>query len=286
MPPPPRDTPPPLPPRPQRADGAFELHFALGARGGTVLRHLFQQAPLRILFPTPEPGEPPLAALVNCAGGLAGGDALRQAVRLEAGAHATLGTAAAEKIYRSLGPEARIGTELALGPGAALEWIPQETILFDGARLHRRMRVDLAEGARLLAAETLVFGRAARGERLRMGSVFDAWRLHGPAGLVWADALSLSGDLATPLAAPFGFAGAEALGTLLLAGPGAEAGREVLRVLPEVAPGGATLPRPGLLLARWLGGAAAVRAAVGAGIAALRAAALGRPPRLPRLWTT
>ena len=159
------------PPRHQRADGAFELRF--GPDGG--LRHLFQQAPLRVLFPTPEPGEPPLAAAVNCAGGLAGGDALRQEVRLEAGARAVVSTASAEKVYRSLGAaDARVSTSLALGPSAVLEWIPQETILFDGARLERRLRAELAEGAVLLAAETLVFGRAARGEQMRSGALLDA----------------------------------------------------------------------------------------------------------------
>jgi urease accessory protein len=270
------------PPRHQRADGAFELRFGPGG----ALRHLFQQAPLRVLFPSPEPGEPPLAAVVNCAGGLAGGDALRQEVRLEAGARATVSTAAAEKVYRSLGPETRVATRLSLGPGARLEWMPQETILFDGARLERRLRADLAEGATLLAAETLVFGRAARNERMRSGALLDAWRVVGPDGLLWADALALPDDPGEALAAPFGFAGAEALGTLLLAGAGAEAGRDLLRAMGAAAPGGATLPRPGLLLARWLGSAPAVRASVGTAIVALRAGLLGLAPRLPRLWTT
>jgi urease accessory protein len=280
----PRDM-PPLPSRHQRADGAFDLVFGRAPRG-TVLRDLYQQSPLRILFPTPEPGEPPTAALLNCAGGLAGGDALRQSVRLEAGAQATLSTAAAEKVYRSLGPETRVETAIVLEAGAVLEWIPQETILFDGARFLRGMRAELAPGATLLAAEALVFGRAARGETMTRGLVRDRWRLHGPQGLLWADALALEGDLAALLAAPFGFAGAEALGTLLLAGGDAVAGRDLLRGLPEVAPGAATIPRPGLLLARWLGRAAAVREAVGMAIVALRAAQLGLPARLPRLWTT
>ena len=276
----PRDAPPP--PRHQRADGALELRFGPGG----ALRHLFQQAPLRARVPTPEPGEPPLAAVVNCAGGLAGGDALRQEVRLEAGARAVVSTATAEKVYRSLGAaDARVSTGLALGPGAVLEWIPQETILFDGARLERRLRADLAEGATLLAAETLVFGRAARNERMRSGALLDAWRVVGPDGLLWADALALPDDPGEALAAPFGLAGAEALGTLLLAGPGAEAGRDLLRAMDAAAPGGSTLPRPGLLLARWLGPAAAVRASVGGAIVALRAGLLGLPPRLPRLWT-
>jgi urease accessory protein len=280
----PRDT-PPLPSRHQRADGAFELTFGVSPRG-TVLRDLYQTAPLRILFPTPEPGEPPTAALLNCAGGLAGGDALRQALRLEAGACATLSTAAAEKVYRSLGPETRIESHVTLGAGAVLEWIPQEAILFDGARLARRMRVDLAPGAVLLAAEMLVFGRAARGERMTQGLVRDRWRIHGPDGLLWADALALEGAIGEQLAAPFGFAGAEALATLLLAGGDAATGRDLLRSLPVVAPGGATIPRPGLLLARWLGPASVVRQSVGAAIVALRAASLGLPARLPRLWTT
>ena len=272
----------------QRADGAFDLEFAHGSRG-TVLRHLFQQAPLRILFPRPELGDPLVAALVNCAGGLAGGDRLRQAVRLGVGGRATFSTAAAEKIYRSLGPDTRIATTLGVGAGAILEWLPQETILFDGARLDRRMRVDLAAGASLLAAEILVFGRAARGETLRHGAVLDAWRIHGPDGgpdgLLWADALALEDDIGAMLAAPFGFGGAAAAGMVLLAGPEAAAGRDVLRALPEQAPGGATLPRPGLLLGRWLGQASAVRRAVGQAIVALRGGVLGLPARLPRLWT-
>jgi urease accessory protein len=267
-------------------DGAFELGFATGPRG-TVLRHLFQQAPLRVLFPDREPGEPPLGALLNCAGGLAGGDALRQSVRLEPGAEATLCTAAAEKLYRSLGPEARIDTRLSLGAGAVLEWLPQEAILFDGARLARRMEVELAEGARLLAVEMLVFGRAAAGERMRTGSVLESWRLRGPGGLhgglLWADALAFD-DPAAALADPFGFGGAEAMAMLLLAAP--EAVAAAMRDRLREAGAAATLPRPGLLLARWLGGASAVRRAAGAAIALLRGAALGRPARLPRLWTT
>lgn len=281
---PPHPDPPPRMARHQRADGAFLLRFGPGG----ALVDLYQQAPLRILFPDPEPGDPPVAALLNCAGGLAGGDVLRQSVELGAGARATLSTAAAEKVYRSLGPETRVETVLRLGPGAVFEWIPQETILFDRARLARRMSAHLAADARLLAAEILVLGRAARGERLGTGAILDSWRLHGPEGLRWADALSLSGDIAAAVDAPFGLAGAEALGTLLLAGPGAEAMLGPVRDLAPVpgAAGAATIPRPGLLLARWLGGAAPVRRAVGASIVALRAAALGLPSRLPRLWTT
>ncbi len=280
----PRDAAETAPTAHQRAAGSFALGFRTAAARGTVLCHLDQRAPLRVLFPDPEPGDPVLGAILNCAGGLAGGDTLEQGVALESGSCATLSSAAAEKVYRSLGPTTAVTTRLGLGPGATLEWIPQETILFDGARLDRRMTARLEEGARLLAAETLVFGRAARGERLRHGAVLDRWRLHGPGGaLLWADALDLPDPPAMLLDARFGFDGAEALGTLLLAAPDAA---EHLPRLRERAGGAATLPRPGLLLARWLGRAAAVRRAVGEAIIALRAAALGLPPRLPRLWST
>jgi urease accessory protein len=287
----PRDATATAAPAHQRADGAFVLGFAAsGMPAVTRLCHLEQHAPLRVLFPDPDPPDPPLAAIVNCAGGLAGGDRLRQEVHLGAGACATISTAAAEKIYRSLGPDTTVVTTLALAVGAVMEWLPQETILFDGARLDRRLRATLAEDAVLLATETLVFGRAARGERFRHGQVLDAWRLLRPDGTpFWADALALGRDPEAALRADFGFAGAGALGTMLLAAPGAERHLGLMRaVTGEAAPplrAAATVPRPGVLLARWLGEAAAVRQGVAVAIPALRAAALGLAPRLPRLWT-
>jgi urease accessory protein len=266
----------------QRADGRAELHFV---RRGAVTRlsHLHQAAPLRFLFPTPEPREPPVAALVNTAGGLAGGDAVATEVRLGAGALACVTTPAAEKVYRSLGPPTRIDVRLDLAAGATLEWLPQETILFDGARLERGLAATLAPGARLLLSEMIVFGRRARGERMRAGGLVDAWRIRQGAAALWADGITLEGDLAERLDHPFGFAGAEAMATLLLVASGPlEPLRDALRAEGVAA----SLPRPGLLLARWLGAAAPLREALGAGIRRLRAAAFGLPPALPRLWTS
>lgn len=279
----PRDLPPapPAPTRHQRADGAAELVFHATPRGPALAR-LYQQAPMRVLFPDPEPGEPPLAALVNCAGGLAGGDRIRLDVEVQAGAQALVTTPAAEKLYRSLGADTRIATTLRLAAGAQLEWLPQETILFQHARLQRSLTVQLAPDARLLAAEMLVLGRGAHGEKFRQGLLRDRWRIEGPDGLLWTDALELAGDFAPLMESPFGFAGAEAMATLLLAAPEAATLRDMLRE----AGAAATLPRPGLLLARWLGRATVVRRAVAAGLLALRPAAMGLPARLPRLWTT
>jgi urease accessory protein len=262
--------------RHQRASGLLRLR--MGPRGLASLHH---RAPLRVLFPDGERGSAPEAAVANVAGGLAGGDEVLAEIALEAGARATLTGAAAEKIYRSLGEDTRIATRLALGEGAVLEWLPQETILFEGARLDRRMEVSLAPGARLLATEMLVFGRVARGERFATGFLRDAWRVRGPDGLLWADALRLD-DPAAQIAAAFGLAGAEACGLLLLAAPDAAAQREAAR---DATGGQATLVRPGLLLLRWLGAAAEVRAGLRRALPMLRAAALGGPAALPKLWT-
>ncbi|WP_159996556.1 urease accessory protein UreD [Roseomonas sp. 18066] len=270
-------------PRHQRAHGRAELGFRHGPRG-TTLGHLYHAAPYRILFPVPEPDDLPSAALVNVGGGLAGGDSLSLEVTLEAGATAQVTTPAAEKIYRSLGDATRIDSQLSLAPGATLEWLPQETILFDGARLERRMRVAMAPDSRLLATEMLVFGRAARGELFATGALFDSWRLHRGGRLDWADALDLSGAVPARLAARFGFGAANAMALLLFAAPAPEAlaARDLLREAGL----DATLARPGLLLARWLGEASALRQSLAEALPKIRASALGLPPRLPRLWTS
>jgi hypothetical protein len=108
---------------------------------------------------------------------------------------------------------------LEAGPGAVFEWIPQETILFEGARLERRLNADIAEDATLLMAEALVFGRAARGETWRRGALQDSWRIRRGGKLLWADGLSLGEDIPADFAEPFGLANVEALGSLVLAGP-------------------------------------------------------------------
>ena len=264
----------------QRADGRAELVLGPGPAGAR-LRHLFHAAPLRLLFPETDPGDPTLGAFVNVAGGLAGGDVVSVSLTLERDARFTATTPAAEKIYRSLGAATRVASRLSVADDATCEWLPQETILFDGARLARQIDIALAPGARLLAAEMLVFGRAARGERFRHGSLHDAWRVRRDGRLIWADALRLA-DPAV-LDRRFVLDGAGAVATLLLAAPDAAEHRALARDLSE---GGAGLVAPGLLLARWAGEAGAVRAGLGTAIASLRQAALGHPPRLPRLWRT
>jgi urease accessory protein len=263
----------------ERGNGAAEIVFA--ERGGrSVLRHLYQRTPCRVLFPDPDPGEPPLGVLLTTSGGLTGGDRLRLRIAVEAGAAADVTTQAAEKLYRSLGPDTAIAIDLAVGGGARLDYLPQETILFEGARLARRTHADVASGGRLLAAEMLVFGRSARGERLTRGRVFDGWRIRQEGRLVWADALALEGDIAARLDDACALAGAEALATAIYVGADAPSRVSAARALAD---GAATVVN-GVLVARFLGAPARdVRARLVHYLQGLRALG-GRPARLPRMW--
>lgn len=267
----------------ERGHGAAEIVFARKGRG-TALARLYQRTPCRVLFPAAEEDDLPLAALLTTSGGLVGGDALRIEVAAEAGASCTIVSQAAEKIYRSLGPDVTVSAQLAVGPGAYLEWFPQETILFEGARLCRRLTASLAPKGRLLAAEMAVFGRAARGERFTRGRWFDAWEIRRDGSVVWADAQSLDGDIAAEIASPFGFAGSEAIATAVYAG--ADAARHVAtaRSLADgAARGGASLVG-GSLVARFIGAAHLVRGDLGRYLCGMREAVAGLPARLPRLW--
>jgi urease accessory protein len=112
-------------------DGAAEIGFRQ-IKGVTRLDHLYQHDPLRVLFPTPAAGEAALAVLVTTSGGLVAGDRLEIAVRLAPGALAHVTASAAEKIYRSSGRTTVIEQSLSIGADAALEFLPPETILFEG----------------------------------------------------------------------------------------------------------------------------------------------------------
>lgn len=265
----------------ERGDGAAEIVF-----GPTGLTRLYQKTPCRVLFPLPEPGDLPVAALLTTSGGLTGGDRLRVSVGTTGGARAIAATVAAEKVYRSLGPDANVNVLLTVEAGGWLEWLPQETILFDGARLVRTVDAELAPGARLLAVETLVFGRTARGERFRRGKLLDRWRVRVDGRLVWADTLQLEGAIGARLDAAAAFAGAVGFSTAVYVGEDAAEHLPLARALAEAADGqgGATLVN-GVLLARFLScDAQTLRRGLTRYLGGLRQAAAGLPPTLPRLW--
>jgi urease accessory protein len=197
-----------------RAVGRLALEVA-AARGETRRRRVAEEGPLRVRFPGPKSSDL-TAVIVNTAGGIAGGDRLDVDMTAGAGSCLTVTTAAAEKVYRSLGPESAVRVRLAIEPNAQLTWLPQETILFDGARLRRTIEVDIAADASLILAEALVFGRAAMAETMDHGSLFDRWRIRRGGKLVFAETARLDGAVSERLRAPAVAAGGAAVATMLV----------------------------------------------------------------------
>ena len=271
-------------------EGAVEISF--GRRDGvTRLAHLYQRDPLRVLFPVPAAGDPPVAVIVTTSGGLVAGDRLDIRVELTQGAAAHVTASAAEKVYRSTGRTTTIKQTLSIGPGAALEFLPPETILFDGARLRRETIVDLAPGSAFLGGDIVVFGRRARGERFASGFLREAWELRRDGELVWGDALHLEHQIGRIIDDPACFDGAAAFATMILS-PHAEDARSLLEATRVVQSSsrtaglrGAATTIAGLVIARWLAEDAAVLRRAYADLAChFRSAALGLPDRLPQVW--
>jgi urease accessory protein len=260
-----------------RARGAVSFDVQL-QDGATRRRRLRESGSLRVRFPSPE-GEGLSAVLVNTAGGIAGGDRFDIDIATGEGARLTLTTAAAEKVYRAPGPVAELNIALKAEAGAHLAWLPQETILFDRARISRRIDLDLAESASLLLCEIVVFGRAAMGERMLHGEFVDRWRLRRGGKLVFAETIRLDGEIGEKLARPAVANGGVAIGTALIV-PGDDAVVERIREAADTLSGEVGI-------STWNGFAMARFCAQDA--ARLRAdmmAVLGRASgaALPRLW--
>jgi len=211
-----------------RGSVSFDVHQIEGV---TRRRLLHESGSLRVRFPSPE-ADGLSAVFVNTAGGVAGGD--RFDIEIAAGEASRLAvtTAAAEKIYRAAGPAAQLTIALKAAAEAHLAWLPQETILFDRARVLRRIDIDLAESASLLLCEIVVFGRAAMGERMRRGEFVDRWRLRRGGRLVFAETVRLDGDIGKKLASPAIAKDGVAVGTALIV-PGDEALAARIRELSE-----------------------------------------------------
>ena len=258
-----------------RAQGAvrFDVHL----RDGITRRgDLHESGSLRVRFPSPE-AEGLSGVFVNTAGGIAGGDRFDIDIAAGEGARLTLTTAAAERPRAGWRGAARIA--LKAESGAHLAWLPQETILFDRARIVRRIDIDLADDASLLLCEIVVFGRAAMGEKMLHGEFVDRWRLRRGGRLVFAETVRLDGNIGEKLARPAIANGGVAIGTALIV-PGDEALVERIREASETFGGEVGI-------SSWNGFAMARFCAQDA--ARLRAdmmAVLGRASSvaLPRLW--
>jgi urease accessory protein len=264
-------------PNRQRARAEARGFFArVGAR--TEPARLFETGGLRWRFP--RSSNPCEAALVNTGGGVAGGDSYSIGLTLGEGAEVEATTPSAERIYRSDGPAAVITTRLTLAPGARLFWLPQETLMFEGARLERRLELDLAGEATFILAETLVFGRLAMGESQIDASLRDSWRVRRDGRLVFADETRLDHAGATLDRKAVG-AGARAVSTIVAFAPNIEARLPDLRAAlvgagSHIESGASAVD--GLLVIRILAASSdRLRAAIIASIVALGG-------RKPRLW--
>ena len=265
----------------QRASG--ELRVRLEQRNGaTVLDRLFQAGCLKARFPRGAVGGWIDIVTLNTSGGIVGGDRLTSMFDIAAGARATIASQAAERYYRALGGSAaRVRTRLSVGDNAAAEWLPQETILFDGCAMDRRLDVELSDSSWFVGVEGLIFGRAAMGERVRSGQIHDVIRVRRAERLVWHDAVRMDGEIDALLRRPAVANGAGAVASLLHVAPEAERRVDAVRAALEGLPAESGVSGwDGMLVARLLAaGAAPLRQAVTAALGALRG---GRTP--PRVW--
>ncbi|SFI26371.1 urease accessory protein UreD [Albimonas pacifica] len=273
--------------RQPRAEGEGRVSSKIRA-GRSRLDGLYQRGSAKCMLPTVYEGAALEAVLLNTAGGLTGGDRFDWTAEAGAGSHLVTTTQTAERVYRAQPHEgpARVRTRLRAGPGATLEWLPQETILFDGGALDRRLEIDLAPDAAFIGVEPLILGRAAMGETVREARFRDAWRLRIDGRLVWADGLRLEGDVGALAARAATFGGRICAATAVVAGPGAEAAVVSARNLL------ASFPGPGaeaLGAASRVNGVATVRILARDGRALRRMLAplleLWRGGSLPRPWT-
>ena len=190
---------------------------------------VYQKSPIRVLFPRTGDDRAQEAVLVNTSGGVAGGDHLQLSVTALSGASIAVTTQAAEKIYRALDESARITTKLNVGDVAKLAWLPQETIIFNHARLCRRTEIEISPGSELLALECMVLGRAARGEELSAGAIVDAWQVRKNGRLQWGDTIRLTDDVFSHLSRKALLWDSTALATLLYFGPDLEDRLQLIR---------------------------------------------------------
>ncbi len=246
--------------------------------GITRRARVHEHGSLRVRCPG-APAEELEAIVINSAGGMAGGDRFALDITAERGARLVVTTAAAEKVYRTTDPAANVEVRLTVEAGASLAWLPQETILFDRTKLRRTIEVDLADDARLLLAEAIVFGRSGMGEAIHDCALLDRWNVRRNGRLIHAEAMRLEGAVARKLARPAVGNGGVAVATVL-AVPGDDATAAAVRALEGQF-------RGEVGISAWKG--LAVARLCAADGAALRHDLIGvlsvlRATPLPRLW--
>ncbi|MBS1157670.1 MAG: Urease accessory protein UreD [Proteobacteria bacterium] len=270
-----------------------ELHLAFARHGErTVLHENRHRGPLRVQKALYPEGDAVCQAIVlHPPSGIAGGDHLAISASLDSGARAQLTTPGAGKWYRSGGAEAVQNIDFKVAAGACLEWLPQESIVFDGARARQATHVELAADSRYMGWDILCLGRAAAGERFEHGR-FDLFcRIERANKPIWLERGGFAGNDAM-LHSPAGWAGATVCGTLLCSFP--ELPQQAAGLLERcraIAPGDAAshalTALPAILVARYLGNnSEAARQWFAELWKILRPACCGRPAVTPRIWNT
>jgi urease accessory protein len=265
----------------------LELSYERRYQGATVpaLRRHF--GPLRVQKSFYPEGEDCChQIIVHPPGGIAGGDRLSIAVELGDGAHVLLTSPGAAKWYRAYGRPAYQTLDFKVGQGAVLEWLPQETILFDGATPELTSTIELAADARLIFADVVCLGRPAAGERFSEGCWRQRTRLLQQGKLIWTEPVELAGG--DPLLnSRTGLAGHNVVGTLLWAGPALPTElHQACRAIPVLGYG-AVSQLPDVWVARYIGDSAEAAHAYFRELWRLiRPVALGRPAVAPRIWNT
>ncbi|MGO4355658.1 urease accessory protein UreD [Rhizobium sp. RAF36] len=217
--------------RPQRAEGCGHL-AAKALDGRTRLRELYQEGAAKIRLPDTFDASME-AVIINTAGGLTGGDRMNWSVVAGPGTRIDVTTQACEKIYKASAGTAEVTTTISAGAGSRVDWLPQETILFDRASLFRRLDVDLDETAEFLAVEAILLGRKAMGEAMVTGLFRDRWRIRRAGKLIHAEELRLDGAVGALTALQPVLGGQVAFATMLYAGPLADSYLAKVRPLLE-----------------------------------------------------
>ena len=266
-----------------------ELRLAYQRRGArTVLAERAHRGPLVVQRPLYPEGETVChTILVHPPAGIAGGDRLALTLELGASAHVLLTTPGAGKWYRSAGARGELVQRIRVAEGGVCEFLPQESIVFDGALGTLATEVELVGSAVFIGAEMLCLGRTGAGERFTRGGLALRTRISRDGRPLWLERGVLEGGSAL-LEAAVGLDGAPVSATLLVAAPACDAGLlEAWRAIEPVAGRGAVTLLPGLLVARWLGPACEPgRAWLARLWGAARPAVAGRAMQVPRIWNT